>query len=329
MRTVEQQSSLGDLVRSYRLRAGLTQREVAGRTALSVRALRDIEQGRVRSPQARSMARLMRALGLPDREPLRIGVLGPLSVCRGGIPVEIESVRQRCLLGLLAVQPGQVVSRDEIVDVLWGERPPRSCRKLIYVYVGRLRRLLEPERSLRAPCRVLRRCRQGYLLGLDADQLDLARFDALLIRVDGARARGDTVAALDLSARALDCWRGAALADAGERLRRHPAVVRANQSRRSAILTHADLAIAVGHCAQAVEHLRPAVHEEPLDEALTGRLMLALAGCGRQAAALELFAALCTRLGEELGIGPAAELRAAHVRVLRQQIRPGSGPETH
>jgi len=328
-------------MRRYRLRAGLTQREVAGRTKLSVRALRDIEQGRVHSPQARSVARLTCALGLSEPEhdavraalrsrlagqldpgPLRIGVLGPLSVCHGDVPVEIQSVMQRCLLGLLAAQPGQVASHDEIVDALWGENPPRTCRKLVYVYIGRLRGRLEPERSLNAPCRVLRRRRNGYELAVDADQLDLARFDTLVARASVAQASGNTTVALDLLTRALRCWRGPALVDANERLRCHPAVVNASQRRLSAILTHADLAMALGHYAQAVAHLRPAVHGEPLHEALTARLMLGLAGCGEQAAALDLFTTLRTRLTEDLGIGPSAELRTAHVRVLRQQLQP-------
>lgn len=341
MRTAGEQSPpnpLGDLVRRYRLRAGLTQREFAGRTKLSIRALRDIERGRVHSPQARSVARLTCALGLSEPEhdavraalrsgiagpagrgPLRIGVLGPLSICHGELPVEITSVRQRCLLGLLAVQPGQVASYDEIVDVLWGENPPRTCRRLIYVYIGRLRRWLEPERSL---CRVLRGRRNGYELAVDTDQLDLTRFDALVARAGEERAGGNTSAALDLLTRALRCWRGPALVDANERLRCHPAVVSAGQRRLSAIRSHADLAIALGDYAQAVAHLRPAVHSEPLHEALTARLMLALAGCGEQAAALDLFTTLRTRLTEDLGIGPSAELRAAHVRVLRQQLQP-------
>ena len=39
----------------------------------------------------------------------------------------------------------QVVVRDEIIDVLWGTHPPSSCRSLVPLYVGQLRRLLEPD----------------------------------------------------------------------------------------------------------------------------------------------------------------------------------------
>jgi len=43
-------------------------------------------------------------------------------------------------------QAGQLVSRDEIVDVLWGERPPRTCVSMVHGYAAQVRALLEPGR---------------------------------------------------------------------------------------------------------------------------------------------------------------------------------------
>ncbi|MFI0815890.1 helix-turn-helix domain-containing protein [Streptomyces sp. NPDC021098] len=59
---------LGDLVREWREAVGLTQRDLAEEAGVSVRGLRDIEGGRSRSPQRRTLRQLADALGLDDRE---------------------------------------------------------------------------------------------------------------------------------------------------------------------------------------------------------------------------------------------------------------------
>src|SRR5262245_38530708 len=55
--------SFGALLRTSRLRAGLTQLELAARSGLTVAAIRDLEQGRSRRPQPRSVGTLIDALG--------------------------------------------------------------------------------------------------------------------------------------------------------------------------------------------------------------------------------------------------------------------------
>jgi tetratricopeptide (TPR) repeat protein len=115
-------------------------------------------------------------------------------------------------------------------------------------------------------------------------------------------------------------WRGPVLADLGTRLGQHPAAVALARRRVGAALAYADLAIDAGGYEQVAVHLRALAQDEPLHEGLHARLMLALAGCGEQAAALHLYAGIRGRLAEELGIEPGAELQAAHLRVLRQQV---------
>src|SRR2546429_6289510 len=116
-------ASFGDAMRAQRLRAGLTQQELAKRAGVSVRAVRYIEQGRVERPRRESVRRLAEAVGLPtdghwsawsgDRvdSRLRIGVLGRLDLRAGWRPVEMGPAKQRCVLALLALQPGKVVHR--------------------------------------------------------------------------------------------------------------------------------------------------------------------------------------------------------------------------
>jgi DNA-binding SARP family transcriptional activator/tetratricopeptide (TPR) repeat protein len=347
-------ATLGSLLREHRRRAGVRQQDLARRAGLSIRAVRDIEQDRVRHPQPQSIQRLLGALRLgeidrrrmlatvgltsaaTDQGRLRISVLGPLSVHRGEIPVGVSQGMLRALLGLLALQPGRVVPREELIDALWGEAPPNTCMALVHTYVARLRELLESGRPRRAPGQVLVRMPGGYQLEVRADQLDVLRFEQLADRGQRARTASDPATACALLAEALTRWRGPVLADLGPRLRQHPAAIALGQRRLAATLAHADLAVELGRAEDAVAWLGALGYEEPLHEGLHARLMLALAACGQQAAALRLFVDLRGRLADELGVEPGAELQEAHLRVLRQQLPtaavsgagPGDDPST-
>jgi DNA-binding SARP family transcriptional activator/tetratricopeptide (TPR) repeat protein/DNA-binding XRE family transcriptional regulator len=330
--------SLGGLLRRLRQEAGLTQQELAERAVVSLRTLRDIEVGRVRRPRAGSMRRLAAALptagpahhelltarmtGPAVAEPAArvwLGVLGPLAIRVGEAPLELTSPMQRDLLGLLALRAGEVVPRDEIVEMLWAGAPPRSCSTLVHVYVSQLRRALEPGRTRRAPSELIVASRGGYLLRVEESQLDLAWAERLAVRAAQAQAGGEHDRAYRLFEQALAHWRGAVLVDSGPRLRHHPVAVAATRRRLTMTVGYADLALATERYEQVAERLAALAYEEPLHEGLHARLMLALAGSGRQAEALRVFADIRRRLGDELGVQPGAEIQQAHLSVVRQQ----------
>ncbi|MEV7006959.1 BTAD domain-containing putative transcriptional regulator [Streptosporangium sp. NPDC051022] len=352
MRERSAQVSAGEALRRGRMAAGWSQHELATRAGLSVRAIRDIEQGRVNRPHRASLERLLSALPIQEAERLEllaafepspgrtagteppgagpagaglwIGVLGALSVRRGGAALEIGPAMPRTLLGLLTLRLRCPVPIEEIVDVLWEHNPPRTCVNLVQVYVGRLRARLEPAREAGEGPLTIRRTPQGYVLDLADEQVDLGRFDALCARAERARAAGDPDGARESLAEALRCWRGPVLAGAPGTLRGHPAAVAASRRRVEAALGYADAdGTAHRHVAEA---LWPLVNDDPLHEGLTARLMTALAGCGEQAVALRLFTGIQARLADELGVEPDAELRAAHLRILRGRPEEG-GPE--
>jgi DNA-binding SARP family transcriptional activator/tetratricopeptide (TPR) repeat protein/DNA-binding XRE family transcriptional regulator len=330
-------SGWGGRLRELRRAAGLSQREVALLAGLGVRALRDIERDRVARPRESTLEALVEVLGAagaeyaqeldpPDRastpaaRPVGIDVLGPLRVRRGEAAVAVTSPALRTLLGLLAIQPGQPVVREQIVDVLWGQRPPRTCLTMLHGYVARLRGLLEPERSRREEASVVMLAGTGYRLNPDRVRVDVTRFDAAMDRVARARCAGEPDAAMRWLDRALACWRGSVLSGAAHALRQHPAVVATARRRVNAVLAYADVAIDLRRYEPAVCRLQLLLPDEPLHEALVARLMLALAGCGQQAAALDLYTTSRTRLAEELGIEPGPALRDAHLTVLRGQL---------
>jgi class 3 adenylate cyclase len=92
----------------------------------------------------------------------------------------------------------------------------------------------------------------------------------------------------------------------------------------------------MGRHAEAIADLETAVTTEPLRERRWAQLILALYRSGRQADALRAYRRLSDGLGDELGIGPSAELVALEQAVLLQQpeldwhdprLQAGPGPD--
>ena len=72
-------------------------------------------------------------------------VLGPLEVREGDRPLPLGGAKQRALLALLILNANRVVSRERLIDELWGDEPPETAVTSVQVYVSRLRKLLPPE----------------------------------------------------------------------------------------------------------------------------------------------------------------------------------------
>jgi DNA-binding SARP family transcriptional activator/tetratricopeptide (TPR) repeat protein/DNA-binding XRE family transcriptional regulator len=336
---------LGGLVRKARARAGLSQEELARRSGLSVRALRDIEQDRVRQPHPASLARLVRALGVGPAERDRllaaggrralageqarpmvaIDVLGELRLVRDGTEVAVRGALPRAVLALTALRAGRPVARDEIVEALWRDDPPASWASQVHAAVSRVRALLTPDRE-RARTDLLSLEPGGYVLRVPPDAVDVHRFMARLraarAAVDGAppgglqRATtlGRVLGTLDA---ALAAWRGPVLAGEPAAVRDHAVALSAAGARLEAAALLADVALGLGRPEVAIGHLRPLIAIEPYHEGLHARLVLALAANGEQAAALGVCTTIRGRLVGELGVEPGLELRRAQAQVLR------------
>lgn len=330
--------SFGERLRSFRGRAGLTQHEFAERTGISVRALRDLENGRVEQPRGRTLRGLATLLSVDvdevrellvacrrtvpsGDEGLRVDILGTLSVRHGGNVREISATKLRRLLGLLALHHPDPVGFEEIRRTLWPKNPPRSSQNLIHTYISQLRGVLLPpgSRPVAPAASCLTRTPGGYVLALERDQVDLTRFLDLAARARQAHDEGDSATAYELAGRACRCWRGPILADE-PLLAHHPEATAAARKGTENLLLHADLAMQFRQPEQVVHALRGAAREEPLHEGLQARLILALASCGQQSEALNVFADVVRRLDAELGVEPGEELRHAHLRVLHQQL---------
>jgi DNA-binding SARP family transcriptional activator len=255
-----------------------------------------------------------------DRSGLRIGVLGPLTVARDGADLPALPAGQRVVLGLLAIACGSAVRPETITDALWGEAPPVSATVIVQTYISRLRGVLGAVRGTR-----LALAGAGYQLNVGPDELDLLAFRRLI--AEARASTGDPAHACQVYEQALNLWQGEVLADVPA-LHDHPAVVALAAEHTRAVLDYADAAMACGRHERVLPRLRALAAASPLDELSQSRLMIALAGSGRQAEALGVYEQVRHRLDNELGVLPGSALRAAHAKVLYQETGPPAAPES-
>ncbi len=73
---------------------------------------------------------------------MEVRLFGELEVLAGGVPVPVRGAKLRTLLAVLALQRGQPVSADRLVDVLWGGGQAANPANALQAQIGQLRRIL-------------------------------------------------------------------------------------------------------------------------------------------------------------------------------------------
>ncbi|WP_051951221.1 BTAD domain-containing putative transcriptional regulator [Actinacidiphila yeochonensis] len=224
-----------------------------------------------------------------------------------GALVPLGGARVRAVLTVLAAHAGRPVAPDTLIGEVWGGEPPADALGALQALVARLRRALGREAVRSEP--------GGYRLDVPRAAVDLFAFEALVaagereLREDRAEAAAATLT------RALDLWRGPALADLPER---EAPAARAEALRLSAQRLRFEAELRLGRAAALLPALREAAAEHPLDESFHAQLITALRDAGRPADALMAYEQARTVLADTLGADPGPRLRALHAELLRQ-----------
>jgi DNA-binding SARP family transcriptional activator len=241
--------------------------------------------------------------GLADVD---VRLLGPIGVRRGGRAVDVPGGRARSLLTVLALQVGQAIPAERLIDTLWGDEVPATAKTVLQGFVSKLRKMLGAT--------ALETEGNSYRLAVPRSAIDANRFHDLLKAardLDGE----ERTAALE---QALGLWRGPALSDVAYEPFAQAAIAALEEHRLAAREALIGAQLDTGVHAELVPQLEDLIADNPYREHLRELLILALYRAGRQADALEAYQQARQTLIDELGLEPGPELRMLHERILSQ-----------
>lgn len=236
-----------------------------------------------------------------------VRLLGEVDVLVNGRPVDLGTPRQRCIMAVLGLEAGRVVTADRLVGRVWGADVTPRTRTTLHGYISRLRAAMADADGIS-----LARRSGGYALVTDPE---LAAVDVHLSRELRTNARGDDERALPLLTEALGLWRGESLTGLGGEW----AEAERERLEQERLVTWQDLVDAKlrrGIGEELVVALSAHAREHPLDERTAGQYMLALHQAGRSAEALQHYQLVRSLLVDELGADPAAALQEVHRQIL-------------
>lgn len=216
--------------------------------------------------QAPSFTEVLEAVA-EDRYQYRL--LGPVRVDQRDSPLPVDDGPARALLCLLVLRHGRTVTNDELIEGLWGRRPPERALRELAALVSSLRAALGPG--------LLATTADGYALYATPATIDVLRCEELVGRVNSRRAEGDPAAARASLQYALDLWSGDPL-DGVPGPAAEAARARLSALRLSLYATRAELDLELGHFEQAAAALTPLLQEYPEHEDFRRLHGLALRG---------------------------------------------------
>ena len=237
---------------------------------------------------------------------VELGVLGPLQVRQHGAPVAIPGAKPRAILTMLGLHGGSVVSADTLVELLWGEDPPRTAAKALQTHISSLRRALGDGFVLTAGA--------GWTLA--ESEVDASRYKSAARLGRDAATAGDTSQAVARFEEALALWRGVPELPDGRRGTSEK--TRWIEGHAALVEDRLDALLATGRAAEVVGDLEAAVADAPLRERRWGQLILALYRAGRQGEALSAYQRARSLLADELGVDPGPELRRLEAAIVAQ-----------
>ena len=238
----------------------------------------------------------------------------------GSTVTELGGIKPRQVLEMLASSVGTPISKDRLVEQLWGDHPPRTYNATMESYISMLRRRMGGSRGRRSP---LTTTSTGYLLDATQVNVDVDEFRRLVQPVPGVHPE----LALARIEEALQLANGEVIAS-------EPYAEWAADERRGfqgeylqACNRAAAYALEIARPHVTVEMARRAVGLDEMSETSWQLLIRGLAATGARSEALRAYLDLRRTLVDGLGTEPGPASRALYLGLLAED-RDAARPAT-
>ena len=228
----------------------------------------------------------------------------------GGI--DLGPPKQKSVLAVLLLHANEIVPTERIVEMVWGDRAPRTADHSVQIYISELRKAF----SRVSADDLIETRPPGYMVNVPPDAVDTLRFERLVRSGLSAMRSDDPKQARDHLEEALGLWSSDPLADFVYEEFAQGYIRSFSEIRSDALEALAALELDAGNLDAAQGRAQEVIEVDPLREEPRRVLMLALYRSGRQADALRHFAKYRATLTEELGIEPSNALRLLEERIL-------------
>jgi DNA-binding SARP family transcriptional activator len=244
---------------------------------------------------------------------IQVKLFGATTVvtAEGTVLSDLGGIKPRQVLEILALAVGTPVSKDRLVELLWGDNPPRTYTGTLESYISLLRRKMGIARGRGS---ALATTSNGYLLDATQVSVDLDQFRRLTQPAPGTspeQALAATGQALDLIT--------------GELLTSEPYAEWAGDERAgfgaeylAACNRAAEHALTVGDPHTAITLARRGIETDSISETAWQLLIRGLSATGARSEALRAYLDLRATLIDALGTEPSPTSRALYLDLLAE-----------
>ncbi|MEV1087180.1 AfsR/SARP family transcriptional regulator [Streptomyces microflavus] len=252
---------------------------------------------------------------------MRFNLLGPFEIVNHEGKAYSPHTPKVCqVLALALTRPNEIVPVDSFIQELWGDNPPPSALTTLQTYIYHARKLFALEGIETAERNLIITRTPGYLIQVEAHEVDLTRFEQLVVQGRQCLDANEPATASETLREALGMWRGTTLSNitVGPVLAAQVTYMSEIRIRATELLIEAEKQL--GRHRGLIPELRLLVREYPFNEWFHGQLISVLNFSGRRAEALQAYHDLRVILNDRLGIDPSPEIQKLQQEVLGHTV---------